>query len=106
MKLDVYTIINNPKPELMTIKTITVNKKVFEYECDIVDMLREKLNMDKMDSEFTYVLGMNFSLEPKGILLAGVGNNKNSPSNLRGIAIGLLLMGAEQFYVFHNQNLY
>lgn len=102
MKVDIQMIINNPKPQLFTVKTINVKKDTFEYESYMVDMLKNKLNIDKMDSEFIYVIGLNFSLQPKVILLAGIGNNSKCTSNLRGIATGLLLSGSEQFYVFHN----
>ena len=102
MKLGVYTIINNPLPRLFKIKTIDVNKEDFEYDESIVKIFTKQLKMDKMDSEFIYALSLTYGLIPRGILLVGIGNNECATSNLRGLGIGLLLTGAEQFMVFHN----
>lgn len=102
MKLGVYTIVNTPLPKLLKIKTINVNIEDFEYIENIVNILNNKLSMDKLDSEFIYALSLTYGLIPRGIILIGVGNNQSATENLRGLGIGLLLTGAEQFMVFHN----
>lgn len=102
MNLGVYTIINDPLPKLFKIKTINVEEKQFEYTDSIVELLKDELKVDKMDSEFVYALSLTYGLVPRGILLVSMGNNETHIANMRGLGIGLLLTGAEQFMVFHN----
>lgn len=102
MKLGIYDVINNPLPELLPIKEITVNKDDFEYVSDIVNIMNKHLYMDKLDSEHMYVLSLTYGLIPKGIIQISIGNNEECVFNLRGLGIGLLLTGAEQFMIFHN----
>lgn len=47
-------------------------------------------------------MSLTYSLIPRGIIQVSSGDNKGSKNNLRGLAIGLLLTGAEQFMCFHN----
>lgn len=102
MKIGVYDIINDPLPTLHEIKTINANKTSFNADSKIVNVLNKELMMDKMDSEYAYALSLTFDLTPRGIILIGIGNNQNHIENIRGLGIGLLLTGAEQFMVFHN----
>ena len=102
MKVGVYNIINDPLPKLNLIKKIDVNEDDFEYDEDIVKMMNKHLKMDKLDSEYIYALSLTYSLIPRGIIQVSSGDNKGSKNNLRGLAIGLLLTGAEQFMCFHN----
>lgn len=102
MRIGVYDIINDPLPKLYKIKDITVDQNKFEYEKDIVNMMNKYLKMDKLDSEHIYALSLTYGLIPKGIIYVSKGDNSGSKANLRGLAIGLLLTGAEQFMCFHN----
>ena len=102
MKIGVYDIINNPIPQLYKIKDITVNKSDFESDGNIVKMLNKHLLMDKLDSEHIYALSLTYGLIPRGIIQVAVGNNEECDMDKRGLAIGLLLTGAEQFMCFHN----
>ncbi len=102
MNVGLYVIINNPLPELLKIKDFEVEREVFEYTEDIIDFLNENLLLDKMDSENVVALSLTHGLIPRGILLNGIGSNERCTPNFRGLAIGLLLTGAEQFMVIHN----
>lgn len=102
MKIGVYDIINDPLPKLYKIKDITVNQEDFEYDEDIVKIMNKHLKMDKLDSEHIYALSLTYGLIPRGIIYVSKGDNEASKANLRGLAIGLLLTGAEQFICFHN----
>lgn len=102
MEIGVYDIINDPLPMLHEIKTINVAKTNFSSDNKIVNVLNKELMMDKMDSEYVYALALSFDLTPRGIILVGIGNNQKHLENIRGLGIGLLLTGAEQFMVFHN----
>ena len=102
MKVGVYDIINNPLPELHLLKEITVYKKDLEYNEDIVNMLNRELMFDKLDSEYTLALSLTYGLIPRGIIQLSMGSNTKANKNIRGLGIGLLLTGAEQFLCFHN----
>ena len=102
MNINVYTIINNPLPELYSIKNFDVNLNEFNYDEDIVKMLNKNLKMDKLSSEHIYALGLNYNMIPKGIIQVSIGNNYESNVDIRDLATGLLLIGAEQFMMFHN----
>lgn len=102
MKIGIYDIINNPLPELLLEREITVKKSDFETCSNIVNLLNKELKMNKLHSEHMYALALTMANEPRGILLCGVGNSEEVLFNSRGLATGLLLLGAEQFMVFHN----
>ena len=102
MKLGVYDIINNPIPQLYEIKNINVNEKDFEYDSKIVSIMNDELKMNKLSSEHIYALGLTYGLYPRGIVQVSVGKCDGCVCNIRDLAIGLLLIGAEQFMVFHN----
>ena len=102
MEIGVYDIINNPLPELYLIKNLKVDVNDFEYDEDIVNVMNKHLLLDKLNSEHIYALGLTRGLIPKGIIMVSVGDDKESKVDIRGLAIGLLLIGAEQFMVFHN----
>lgn len=102
LKVGIYDIINNPLPELLLEREITVKKNDFETYEDIVNLMNKELKMDKLHSEHMYVLALTRSNEPKGILLCSVGDSEEFIFNSRALATGLLLLGAEQFMVFHN----
>ena len=100
MKRGVYDIVNDPLPKLYKIKDITVNQEDFEYDEDIVKIINKHLKMDKLDSEHMYALSLTYGLIPRGIIYVSKGDNESCKANLRGLAIGLLLTGAEQFICF------
>ncbi len=102
MKLGVYEIINDPLPKLFKQKEIIVNENDFEYEGEIVNILNKHLKMDKLSSEHFYAVSLTSSLYPKGILQLNIGTYDGTIINKRDLAIGLLLTGAERFYIFHN----
>lgn len=102
MRIGIYDIINNPLPELYTIKEIDVDLKDFEYDEDIVGILNKQLKMDKLNSEHIYALSLTYGMIPKGILQISVGKCNKADADIRKLAIGLLLTGAEQFMCFHN----
>lgn len=102
MKIGIYDIINDPLPKLYKIRDITVNQEDFEYDEDIVKIMNKYLKMDKLDSEHMYALSLTYGLIPRGIIYVSKGDNESCKANLRGLAIGLLLTGAEQFICFHN----
>ena len=102
MKIGVYDVINDPLPQLYKIKEININQQDFEYDEDIVKIFNKHLKMNKLDSEHMYALSLTYGLIPKGIIQVSMGDNNGCKPNLRGLAIGLLLTGAEQFMCFHN----
>lgn len=102
MKLGVYDIINNPLPQLNLIKEIEVNKKDFEYDEDIVKIMNKHLKMDKLSSENIYALSLTKGGLPRGIIHVSKGKCDSAECDMRGLAIGLLLTGAESFMCFHN----
>lgn len=102
MKIGIYDVINNPLPQLYKIKDINVNKKDFEYDEDIVGIFNKHLKMDQLDSEHMYAISLTNGLIPRGIIKLSMGSNEKCDGNIRGLAIGLLLTGAEQFMCFHN----
>lgn len=102
MKIGVYDIINNPLPQLYLIKEINVNSNDFDSDENIVYMLNRHLKMDKLNSEHIYALSLTYSNNPKGIIQISVGKCDSCDADLRGLATGLLLTGAEQFMCFHN----
>lgn len=102
MKIGIYDIVNNPLPQLMTIKKVEVNQNDFQSDEDIVNIFNKQLQMDKLNSEHIYALSLTYGLIPKGIIQVSVGKCDGCEANLRGLAIGLLLTGAEQFMCLHN----
>lgn len=102
MKVGIYDIINDPLPKLLLIKEINVRKTDFERDETMVKILNDKLMFNKLDFEHCYAVSLTYGLECRGIIQLGVGDNKESGINVRGLGIGLLLTGAEQFMVFHN----
>lgn len=102
MKLGIYNVINNPLPQLATIKEIDVNEEDFEYDEKIVNIMNNYLNMDKLSSEYVYALSLTYNCIPRGIVLVSVGKCDQCNPDVRELATGLLLTGAEQFMCFHN----
>ena len=102
MKIGVYDIINNPLPQLYKIKDIDVKIEDFKEEEKIVDILNKHLKMNKLNAEHIYALGLTYGLIPKGIIQVSVGKDCECDVNIKNLAIGLLLIGAEQYMCFHN----
>lgn len=102
MKIGVYNIINDPLPKLNKIKDVEVKIKDFEYDCDIVNVMNRELKMDKLSAEYIYALSLTYELIPKGIIFVAAGTAKECEINMKDLATGLLLTGAEQFMCFHN----
>jgi len=102
MKIGLYDVINDPLPQLMKIKDFNVDEENFNYEDEMVKILNKKLNMDKLSVEHTYAIALTSTLQPKGILQCSIGDCRGAIVNTRLIATGLLLLGAERFYFFHN----
>ena len=97
-----YDIINDPNPSLRMIKSFNVASSVFQYDKTIVDFLNNILQLDKLSAEHIYALSLNMSLNPKGIILVSIGKCDTCEPNMKALATGLLLTGAEQFMCFHN----
>lgn len=102
MRINIYNIINDPLPKLNKIHGFNAEIKLFQKEEDIVSVLNKELKIDKLSSEHIYALSLTYGLIPKGIIQVGVGTCDGCEANLRDLAIGLLLTGAEQFICFHN----
>lgn len=102
MKLSVYDIINDPLPKLNELQIINAEIKSFETDNGIVEVFNKEIKMDKLSSEHIYSLSLTYGLIPRGIIQVGVGKCDSCEANLRDLAIGLLLTGAEQFMCFHN----
>ena len=102
MNIGVYDIINNPLPELYKIKEVSVKESDFKSDDKIVDIMNTHLQMNKLSSEYIYALSLTYGLIPKGIIQVSVGKCDSCEPDLRKLAIGLLLTGAEQFMCFHN----
>lgn len=102
MKIGIYDVINNPLPQLYKLKEIEVNLKDFEYDEYIVNLLNKHLKMDKLSSENIYALSLTYGNIPRGIIQVSIGKCDSVDGDLRKMAIGLLLTGAEQFMCFHN----
>lgn len=104
MKLGVYNIINNPLPQLNKIKDIEVQIKEFKYDDGIVGVMNREFKMDKLSAEYVYALSLTYDLTPRGIIFVAAGTAEGCEVNLKDLAIGLLLTGAEQFMCFHNHS--
>lgn len=102
MKLGIYDVINNPLSQLYVIKEINVKESDFKSDDSIVKVLNEHLQMNKLNSEHIYALSLTYGLIPKGIIQVSVGKCDKCEPDIRKLAIGLLLTGAEQFICFHN----
>lgn len=102
MELKIYNIINNPVPQLNIFKKIQVEEEDFEDDNKIVEIMNKYIHMDKLNSEYVYALGLSYSLYPKGLLFVSKGKCDSCEVDMRDLATGLLLMGAEQFMCFHN----
>ena len=102
MKCELYDILNNPKPTLRTIKSFNVHEDVFQYDTSIVEFLNRSLQIDKLSAEHIYALSLDASLTPKGLILVSIGKCDSCELNMKALATGLLLTGAEQFMCFHN----
>ena len=102
MNIGVYDIINDPFPTLHRFMNISAKENEFRDDKSIVKVLNRELKMDKLDSEHIYILALTDSFYPLGILLCSVGNERRSTYNNRTAGMGLLLLGAERFSVFHN----
>ena len=102
IKLGIYDVINDPLPQIIKIKDIIVNEDDFQYESRMVDIMNEKLYMDKLSVEHAYAIALTASLYPRGILQCNIGDCKGVKIDSRLLGTGLLLLGAERFYLFHN----
>ncbi len=102
MKIGVYDIINNPNPSLVEIKIISIKGFNLLSDSAIVDMFNTYLYMDKLSSEHIYALSLNYDCKPNGIIQVAIGKSDGCECNLKQLATGLLLTGAEQFMCFHN----
>lgn len=102
MKIGVYNIINDPLAKLNLEREIDIEKEDLEEIDNIVEVLNKQLLFNKLSSEHIYAVGMTYGLIPKGIIHVSSGTCEGVEVDLRGLATGLLLMGAEQFICFHN----
>ena len=102
MKTCIYEIINDPLPKLFKIKNIKNDNYDFNYEDDMVKLLNNNFNMEKLSAEHFYAMSFTNSLTLKAILQLNIGDKDSVDINKRDLAIGLLLTGAERFYIFHN----
>lgn len=102
MKIGVYNIINDPLAKLNLEREIDIEKEDLKEIDNIVEVLNKQLLFNKLSSEHIYAVGMTYGLIPKGIIHVSSGTCEGVEVDLRGLATGLLLMGAEQFMCFHN----
>lgn len=102
MKIGVYVVKNDPLPKLLKLKEVNITKEQLKSYEDIVEIFNNNLSMDKLSSENIYALSLTFGMNPKGIIHVASGKCDSCDADLRGLAIGLLLTGAEQFICFHN----
>lgn len=98
-----YTIMRNDdcKPYLERNRAIKVQDKIESYE-GMVNLLNSKFKMNKFGTEHCYVIAFTYTLEPIGIIHLSSGTSKACEINNRELFMSLLLLGAEQFVVFHN----
>lgn len=98
-----YTIMRNDdcKPYLEKTKAIKVSEKIESYQ-EMVNLLNHKFKMNKLGTEHCYVIAFTYSLEPIGIIHLSSGTSLACEINNRELFMSLLLLGAEQFVVFHN----
>lgn len=92
---------NNDKPYLNKNKAIKVSDKIETYE-EMVDIMNRRFKMNKLGTEHCYVIAFTYSLEPIGIIHLSSGTSLGCEINNRELFMSLLLLGAEQFVVFHN----
>ena len=92
---------NDCKPYLERTKAIKVSDKIESYQ-EMVDLLNHKFKMNKLGTEHCYVIAFTYSLEPIGVIHLSSGTSKACEINNRELFMSLLLLGAEQFVVFHN----
>lgn len=102
MEIGLYNIINNPLPVLNNLNYFKVKETDFLEDDKIVQIVNKYLKMDRLASEHVYVLGLTYSLLPKGFLQVSVGKSDSCEVDLKSLATGILLMGSEQFICFHN----
>lgn len=102
MQIGIFNITYNTLPCLHLIKKINIKKNECTCDEDIVAALNRELMYNKLSSEHIYALAMNYNMDPLGIILIGVGTCSKCDADLRTLAIGLLLLGAEWFMCFHN----
>ena len=98
-----YVIMRNDdcKPYLERNRAIKVQDKIESYK-EMVDLLNLKFKMNKLGTEHCYVIAFTYGLEPIGIIHLSSGTSKACEINNRELFMSLLLLGAEQFAVFHN----
>ena len=92
---------NDCKPYLEKEKSIKVNDKIESYD-EMVKLMNSKFKMNKLGTENCYVIAFTYSLEPIGIIHLSSGTSLACEINNRELFMSLLLLGAEQFVVFHN----
>ena len=102
MKIGVYVIIDDPFPKLHKIMDINAKANEFEDDESMVEVLNRELRMDKLDVEHTYAVALTDTFYPLGIILCSIGTERENIHSNRTMAIGLLLLGAERFSLFHN----
>lgn len=102
MKLGIYDIINVPRPKLFKISSVDVSQDEFLTNEGMVGVMNRCCKMQDLSTEHAFALGLTSILYPKGILQCNIGDCKGVEVDDRQLATGLLLMGAERFYMFHN----
>lgn len=84
---------------------------VREYKCEedlckkysnMVRGLNEWFRLDKSGIERVFIIGYNMNLYPVGVFELSRGSSTHFYYSNRELGIVLLLMGAEQFTIFHN----
>lgn len=102
MVVELFDVINDPFPKLRSLRKFNADLREFQYDDRIVNFFNKNLLMDKLSAEHIYALSYSYSLSPKGILQVGIGKSDRCEANMKMLASGLLLTGAEQFMCFHN----
>lgn len=98
-----YIIMRNDdgKPYLDKNKGIKVPNKIESYE-EMVKLLNMNFKMNKLGTENCYVIAFTYDLEPLGVIHLSSGTSLACEINNRELFMSLLLLGAEQFVIFHN----
>lgn len=103
MKTYIYDLVKdcNNRPELSVSRTIECCSNI-TCSKDVYELVVPEVGLDRMYEEYVFLLALNNAGCPVGIFCVAHGSASGSFSNIQGIAIRLLLVGASSFIVVHN----
>lgn len=101
--IKVYDILcnKNLKPYLKEVDNIKTNNIYLSTE-EIVEKLNKKYNYNQCQSEKVYIAAFDYECKVLGIYMVSSGGNNYCNYIQKNIFTFLLLVGAEQFIIFHN----